>query len=369
MNELVIKDQKDQVILSSEIIKKYICPTATDQEVYMFFQLCRSQNLNPFMREAYLIKYGDEKASMVVGKETFTKRADSLPDCDGFEAGIIVLDNDGKVVYRKGAFIVEGESLLGGWANVYRKSRQHPYHIEVSKKEYERFTKNGDLTKPWREMPATMIRKTALVQALREAYPQDFANMFTPEEMPVDNLPEYTMGKEIPPPTIPMPQRKSEAVQEGNPFAERNDDESRYLTIAEVTEKHGEKNGKPWTKYYITTSDGVIYSTFSGTLADRAKDANTTGATVSIEGEEGKYGWELKDLSIIVNNEPTAVEKGAWTIEKIIDIITSSDDIGILEANWKSLLPQIGKLNGKDKAEAQKAYDETKKFIKEAGVK
>ena len=38
----------------------------------------------------------------------------------------------------------------------------------------------------WKEMPATMIRKVALVQALREAMPQEFQGMYSPEEMPID---------------------------------------------------------------------------------------------------------------------------------------------------------------------------------------
>ena len=157
MNEIANKDEVHE--LTPEIIKKYICPQATEQEVYMFLQMCKAQGLNPFLREAYLIKYGEEKASMVVGKETFTKRADRLPDCDGMEAGIIILDNAKNVSYRNGAFIVTGEELLGGWANVYRKNRTHPYRIEVSLKEYERYNKKGELIKAWREMPATMIRK------------------------------------------------------------------------------------------------------------------------------------------------------------------------------------------------------------------
>ena len=339
----------------------------------MFLQLCSKQGLNPFLREAYLIKYGDEKASMVVGKETFTKRADKMPDCDGWEAGIIVLDNAKNITYRNGAFIVDGETLLGGWANVFRKGRSHPYHCEVSLKEYQRYNKKGELTKIWRDMGATMIRKVPLVQALREAYPQEFANMFSPEEMPIDTLPEYKYGQEIPSPVIPMPQRKSEqtseqtkdaTAQDDNPFAGKDSGDG--LTVKDVTEKHGEKKGKAWTKYEITTSDGVIYSTFSKTLNEQANEAMMSGAKVVVDGEEGKYGWELKDLTIVSSDvDADADIIGAWTIDKIINIITSSDDIGVLDANWKSLMPHISKLDAAGKAKCQALYDETKKFIGE----
>ena len=366
MNEVVKSEEQE---LTPAIIKKYICPAANEQEIYMFLQLCRQQGLNPFLREAYLIKYGDEKASMVVGKETFTKRADRLPDCDGMEAGIIVLDNAKNVTYRNGAFIVVGEQLLGGWANVYRKGRTHPYRIEVSLSEYERRNKRGELTKAWREMPATMLRKVALVQALREAYPQEFANMLSPEEMPIDTLPEYRYGQEIPPPVIPMPQRKSEqseqakdaTAQDDNPFAGKDSD---GLTIKDVAVKTGkDAKGKRWIKYHITSSDGVTYTTFSKTLNESAVEAMRSGSTVVMDAEESQYGQELKSLSV-VECEPAKTAEG-WTIDKIINIITSSDDIGVLDANWKSLMPHISKLDAAGKAKCQALYDETKKFIGE----
>jgi len=57
---------------------------------------------------------------------------------------------------------------------------------EVSLKEYIRFSKKGEPTRSWREMPATMIKKVALVQALREAFPDVYGGVYSPEEMPIE---------------------------------------------------------------------------------------------------------------------------------------------------------------------------------------
>lgn len=205
--------------LNLEIIKRYICPRATDQEAFTFLQLCKAQGLNPFLREAYLIKYGDENATIVVGKDTFTKRADRIPQYDGFKAGIIILSND-KVLYREGSFLVTGETLLGGWAEVFRKDRSTPFRNEVSLTEYERRKKDGSLMSSWRTMPATMIRKVPLVQSLREAFPDEFGGMYSPEEMPIDAsaLPIYNYGErsEVPAPRedkkppLTQPEKKSD---------------------------------------------------------------------------------------------------------------------------------------------------------------
>lgn len=370
MNEIAKRDEQTE--LTPALIKKYICPVATDQEIYMFFQLCKAQGLNPFLREAYLIKYGTEKATIVVGKETFTKRADQLPMNDGFTAGIIVIANDATIVYREGALLIEGEKLLGGWAIAYRNDRTHPIRSEVSMKEYVRYNKEGKPTKAWQEMPATMIRKVALVQALRETYPSEFGGMYTPEEMPIDtsNMPDYKMGQDITPPSIPipMPQRRSETTQaaaaEDNPFAS-DDEVTEGLTVKEVRVKTGTKNNKPWSKYEVITSDGVIYSTFSSTLGERAQEAEKSGAVVEVTGNESQYGHDLTGLTIV--GIPAQPEGGGWSMEKIVSIISSSDSIDILEANWKSLLPHIGKLSTADKAECQKAYNVVKECTAAAG--
>lgn len=46
----------------------------------MFINLCKYAGLNPWLKEAYCIKYGNEPATMVVGKEAFMKRAEKLMD-------------------------------------------------------------------------------------------------------------------------------------------------------------------------------------------------------------------------------------------------------------------------------------------------
>lgn len=178
-----------EITLSPQIIKRYLvsgdADKVTDQEVMMFLALCKYQRLNPFLREAYLIKFGNNPATIVTGKETFTKRAAANQLCKGWEAGIIVQTKQG-IEQRAGTFIAPGEELAGGWARVHRQDWSIPLEITVSLSEYQRYNSKGELMRNWREMPATMIRKVALVQALREAMPQEFQGMYSPEEMPID---------------------------------------------------------------------------------------------------------------------------------------------------------------------------------------
>ena len=203
---VVYNTEHGQVKLTPNTIKKYLvsgdADKVTEQEIVMFMSLCKFQKLNPFLREAYLIKYGNEKATFVTGKETFTKRAAASPRCIGWEAGIIVKTADGKIEQRIGTFVIpEEENLLGGWAKVHRKDWDVPMEQTVSLKEYEGRRRDGKLNKQWETKPATMIRKVALVQALRDAFPEEFEGLYSPEEMNVDyndlNTAEIKIGMEV----------------------------------------------------------------------------------------------------------------------------------------------------------------------------
>ncbi len=287
--------------LNLDVIKKYICPKATDQEAFTFLQLCKAQGLNPFLREAYLIKYGEEAATIVTGKDTFTKRADRIPQYDGFKAGIIVLSNN-KVAYREGSFWVTGETLLGGWAEVFRKDRSTPFRNEVSLVEYERRKKDGSLMSSWRTMPATMIRKVPLVQSLREAFPDEFGGMYSPEEMPIDSsiLPIYKEGER---PEIPAPQGEKPPLTQPRKKSEKQAEspagEKITLMVEDVRKLSGtKKDGKPWTKFVVKAGEKE-YGTFSETFAQVAKDSMQAAIPVEITFTTNKFGNDISAIQIV----------------------------------------------------------------------
>lgn len=176
------------VKLSPGIVRQYLVSgkgNVSDQEVMLFLMLCKQQKLDPFQKDAYLIKYSDnDPATIVVGKDTFLKRAEGNADFRGFEAGVILLGDDGQIVEREGSFMRPEEGLpVGGWGRVYKEGRSVPYYASVSFEEYAGRKSDGDLNRQWKSKPATMIRKVALVQALREAFPKSFSGLYDQAEM------------------------------------------------------------------------------------------------------------------------------------------------------------------------------------------
>ena len=179
-------------VLTADTVKNYLVSgngNVTDQEVLMFIELCKAQHLNPFIREAYLIKFGSSPANIVVGKDVFVKRAYRNPNYEGMRAGIVVAAKDGEIKEREGSLKAPGEELIGGWCEVYVKDKKHPIKSLVSLEEYSKSQAT------WKQMPMVMIRKCAIVTALREAFPEDLAGMYDSAE--IKNVPDKLPKKEV----------------------------------------------------------------------------------------------------------------------------------------------------------------------------
>ncbi|GAC44539.1 phage recombination protein Bet [Pediococcus acidilactici NGRI 0510Q] len=218
----------EDVNLSGNMVKSYLTSgngAVTDQEVTMFIQLCRYQHLNPFLNEAYLVKFGNNPAQIITSKEAFMKRAEANENYDGMKAGCIV-ERDGDIKYTNGAFILKADKILGAWAEVYRKDRSQPVHIEISMEEFSKSQAT------WKSMPATMIRKTAIVNALREAFPQDLGALYTeddknPHENKVEDKPKQPVvnATEVAD-TLAKKFAKQEDIKPAEGVIETNEEES-----------------------------------------------------------------------------------------------------------------------------------------------
>lgn len=194
-NSLAVVYEVDgqQIKLTPKIVQDYIVGTnaqITMPEFKMFTELCKVRGLNPFLREAYLIKYSNSQpASIVVGKDAILKRAVLNSKYNGMKSGIYVINEDGEEIKRTGTFKLPNEILVGGWAEVFRKDWDNSIESSVSLEEAIQRKGNGEPNSNWSKQPATMIEKVAKVRALREAFVEDLGGMYEAEEMNVD-LPE-----------------------------------------------------------------------------------------------------------------------------------------------------------------------------------
>jgi len=179
-NDLVVVETNGKKFeLTHTDVKKYICEKATEKEIHVFLQICKAQNLNPFIREAYLIKYNDRSpATIVVGKETFLKRAMKSAKYSGH-----VVECEGSVDkknFRDSDMTATAKVHMNGFAVPITVTVDYVEYVGV-KKDYHSGVEAPNSM--WKSKPKTMLKKVALMQALREAFPDDCGGLYEVTEI------------------------------------------------------------------------------------------------------------------------------------------------------------------------------------------
>lgn len=207
---VVYEANGEKITLTPSIVQNFLVGdsgTITLQEFKFFTELCKARKLNPFLKEAYCIKFGNQPAQIVVGKDAILKRAIIHPDYDGMESGVIVqVIETGEIIERKGTFYIKSEEkLVGGWAKVYRKNWKYPTYCSVEFYEVAQTKKDGQLNSNWAGKGGTMVEKVAKVRALRETFIEDLSGMYDADET------------NIPAPESPSASSEPEIIQQAEP--------------------------------------------------------------------------------------------------------------------------------------------------------
>ena len=157
-----------------QLIRDMCAKDCTDNEFLLLMQLAKTYQLDPFAKQIWAVKYGNNPAAIFCGRDGFLAIAHRSGKFDGMESGT-----------RK-----DGDDLIG-WCRVYRKDMSRPFEVEVSLSEYST-GKNLWLTKP-----KTMIVKVAESHALRRAF--GISGLYAPEEIDTGDRPEPRYVSEVPP--------------------------------------------------------------------------------------------------------------------------------------------------------------------------
>ena len=131
-----------------------------DQTAILAIAYAKHLGLDPLKKEIHLIPYWDDKQKRyviqpIVAYTEYLKRAEASGKLDGWEI----------------EFGLDEE--LGRFATVtiYRKDRSHPVKWTVYEKEVRKETRT------WEEQPLFMLKKVAISQAFRIAFPAETAHL------------------------------------------------------------------------------------------------------------------------------------------------------------------------------------------------
>jgi phage recombination protein Bet len=220
--ELVKMEQGQELLLSGMVDEKTVrdflvssgtASKLTEPQQNLFMLTAKALNLNPLKREIYVTPYlkkgvraenakpGDYDMSIVTGYEVYLKRAERAKNKDGesiydgfdkpeFEGKLKVEkktvkykdDNGQWKEYEKDMMVdADPDDPFRCTVKVWRKDRNRPTIHTVY---WSECTQNNAI---WNEKPRTMLRKVALCQAFRLAFPDEFDGMpYAEEELPAD---------------------------------------------------------------------------------------------------------------------------------------------------------------------------------------
>lgn len=199
------------------LIKSQIAPTATQSEFELFLMMARRMRLDPLLRQLYFIKYKD-KVSYVTSIDSYRIIAHRTEQFAGTDEPMYTYDPSAQnkkpthcsiVVYR----LVQG--IRCGFA------------AKVKFSEYDTNQNN------WAKMPETMIAKVAEAHALRKAFPQDLAGVYTQEEMDqAGTTPAQISGQPQTPPVKMMTEmQKQNIISLLKQKGQTKEDIHRYMEI------------------------------------------------------------------------------------------------------------------------------------------
>ena len=129
-----------------------------DTEITQFVETATAFQLNPFKREIYCIPYATKtgrRLSIITGYEVYLKRAERTGKLSGWN------------VIAKGEI---GKNLTA-IVTIYRKDWTQPFVHEV---EFAEYNQGNPM---WSNKPKTMLKKVAIAQGFRMAFPDEFAGM------------------------------------------------------------------------------------------------------------------------------------------------------------------------------------------------
>jgi phage recombination protein Bet len=157
-------DQKIQKETILEYLKAFgFDKTLSDTEIQQFTQTALACNLDPFKREIYIAVYGEgenRKVSILTGYQVYLKRAERTGKLDGWLARIEGTANQMKAVVE-----------------IFRKDWSHSFIHEVYWEEAVQKRKDGSPTQFWQKQPRFQLRKVAMAQAFRLAFPDELGGL------------------------------------------------------------------------------------------------------------------------------------------------------------------------------------------------
>lgn len=148
-----------------DLIKRLYCKGATNDELELFLHACKRTGLDPFMKQIYAIKRGNQMTIQT-----------------GIDGLRLVAERSGNYSPgRESSFSYDDKGNLTAATSYIKKRTSDGTWHEVAATAYldEYNAKQG----LWSKMPRAMLSKCAEALSLRKAFPAEMSGLYTQDEM------------------------------------------------------------------------------------------------------------------------------------------------------------------------------------------
>ena len=149
-----------------ELLKRTVCLGAGNDELQLFLHVCKSTGLDPFLRQIYSIKRGNQRTIQVA--------------IDGLR---LIAERTGRYSPGKEPFYKYDDKgkLLSATSYIKKMTPDGTWHEVSSTAIFEEY--NPGINNFWKKMGHVMLAKCAEANALRKSFPQEMAGLYVKEEM------------------------------------------------------------------------------------------------------------------------------------------------------------------------------------------
>jgi len=218
--ELVMREQQRPLAVvprysteQVQLLADTIARGCDENEFKLFMEISRFSRLNPFIGQIRPVKrwnsdLGREAMVIQVGIDGYRSMASRTGELAGIEDALFDSEDEPQPKWAK--------------VTVYRWSHGEkiPYTATARWSEYVQMKKGGVPNSMWCRMPYLMLAKCAEALALRKAFPDELAGVYTEEEMGQADM-------DVPPskPPVTQPKRASEKQAEPSHSPQQNGQE------------------------------------------------------------------------------------------------------------------------------------------------
>ncbi len=257
-----------------DLVKRTVANGATDAELKLFLFDCQRRGVHPLDKLLHFTKRGG-KYTPVTSIDFMRSQAAMSGEMAGSDDPVFV-EADGK--------------LVSASVTVYRLTQGQRFGYAATARWSEYCPDNAPM---WKRMPHTMLGKCAEALALRKAFPQQLAGLYSREEMDQAEVAPKAVYAVSAPIDTPSSDDAVEMV------AAPDDGQLRIATV----EKRDTKNVNV-KKYVIVLSDGREVTTIREQLGALAETLCQDSDPVTVETKDTKWGVDLLELRRASSREP-----------------------------------------------------------------